>query len=244
MARRRPRVFKKVRISRWFQGIFWTIIAFGVMAGLLFFIYLLPTPLVTEHYEHARPPIEEPGSFAPPSVQPVRPALPQPIQPPAQPSKPSPYVKEKPSPLLKKIKPEVAILIDDMGYDQRLDNAMLAIDAPISFAFLPDAPNTEKLAKKAAHMGRDVLVHLPLEPLDPHINPGPGALRISMTTDAILAMLKKDLDSVPDARGVNNHMGSKFTADRKAMELILNEIKRRGLFLWTVRPPINRSPMR
>ena len=101
---------------------------------------------------------------------------------------------------------------------------------PLSFAFLPGAPNTEKLAAKAARLGRDVLVHLPLEPLNADINPGPGALRVNMTKEAILSVLKKDLGLVPDACGVNNHMGSKFTADKKAMSIVLGEIKRRGLF--------------
>ncbi|MDA8161831.1 MAG: divergent polysaccharide deacetylase family protein [Desulfobacteraceae bacterium] len=232
MAKRRPKIFRKTRNKQRFKGLFWGTIAAGIIAGLLFFIYFLPTPPIPRHYEHARPPLG--GStppVTPPPVQPV-PVKPssQPVHPLAPPVKPSAGIKKVTPQPLKKAGPEVAILIDDMGYNQRLDTKLLAIDAPLSFAFLPGAPNTEKLAAKAARLGRDVLVHLPLEPLNADINPGPGALRINMTKEAILSVLKKDLGLVPDACGVNNHMGSKFTADKKAMSIVLGEIKRRGLF--------------
>lgn len=126
--------------------------------------------------------------------------------------------------------PLVAILIDDMGYNRRINNAFLKLEAPLSFSFLPTAPHTPKLAKKAKGLGKDVLVHLPLEPVNSAIDPGPGVLRLSMDFDSMLQILRKDLDAVPGAIGVNNHMGSKFTTSKRGMELILTEIKRRGLF--------------
>ena len=126
--------------------------------------------------------------------------------------------------------PSVAILIDDMGYNLPIDNQFLELEAPLSFSFLPTAPYTPKLAKKAKDLGKDVLIHLPLEPVNTAIDPGPGVLRLSMDFDSMLQILRKDLDAVPGAIGVNNHMGSKFTTSKKGMELILTEIKRRGLF--------------
>jgi polysaccharide deacetylase 2 family uncharacterized protein YibQ len=126
--------------------------------------------------------------------------------------------------------PLVAILIDDMGYKYSINNEFLKLEAPLSFSFLPTAPYTPKLAKKAKDLGKDVLIHLPLEPVNTAIDPGPGVLRLSMDFDSMLQLLRKDLDAVPGAIGVNNHMGSKFTTSKRGMELILTEIKRRGLF--------------
>jgi polysaccharide deacetylase 2 family uncharacterized protein YibQ len=117
-----------------------------------------------------------------------------------------------------------------MGYNLRINNEFLKLEAPLSFSFLPTAPHTPKLAKKAKDLGKDVLIHLPLEPVNSAIDPGPGVLRLSMDFDSMLQILRKDLDAVPGAIGVNNHMGSKFTTSKKGMELILTEIKRRGLF--------------
>jgi polysaccharide deacetylase 2 family uncharacterized protein YibQ len=126
--------------------------------------------------------------------------------------------------------PLAAILIDDMGYNLHINNNFLNLEAPLSFSFLPNAPYTPELAKKAKNLGKDVLIHLPLEPLNSAIDPGPGVLYLKMDFDSMLQLLKKDLDAVPCAIGVNNHMGSKFTTNEKGMELILTEIKRRGLF--------------
>jgi hypothetical protein len=40
----------------------------------------------------------------------------------------------------------------------------------------------------------------------------------------------EDLDQLPTIEGVNNHMGSKATADRTLMKLILKKLKKRSLF--------------
>ncbi|UKL12953.1 divergent polysaccharide deacetylase family protein [Dissulfurimicrobium hydrothermale] len=210
----------------------------AIIAALVVFIYLLPAPEVKgpqhQGQQPLRPLLEEPGIIVPPSSIQTKPPQVRPSQPAIPPAKPGPLAKtrgrEARHPLPQKERPEIAILIDDMGYNLAIDDALLSLDAPISFAFLPLAPHTARLAKKASQMGRDVLVHLPLEPLDPHIDPGPGALKVDMSPDVMLMMLKKDLDAVPEAIGVNNHMGSRFTADRQAMEVIMPEIKRRGLF--------------
>lgn len=126
--------------------------------------------------------------------------------------------------------PRVAFLIDDLGYDLAIDRAFLSIDAPLSFAFLPGAPHTQRLVREARNKGRDILVHLPMEPLSPAADSGPGALRTDMALEPLLRLLRQDIEAVPGAMGVNNHMGSRFTANRGAMELVLAEVKRRGLF--------------
>ncbi len=188
------------RPSRRFPGLIWATIALGMTGAIIALLYLLPLPTTKTH------PLFEDFRHVP--------SLPP------RPSRPKTKISI----------PLVAILIDDMGYSIRMDNALLALDAPLSFSFLPGAPHTPMMARKAKAMGRDVLVHLPLEPFNPRIDPGPGTLRLDMDPNSMLGILTRDLDAVPGAIGVNNHMGSKFTADKKAMRFILTEIKRRDLF--------------
>ncbi len=186
-------------------------IALALCGALLALIYMLPAPKRIP--PSSRPPFEEFNSHL---VD--KPAMALPSVPDRKLERRGPF------------RPKVAIIIDDMGYDYSLDEAFLRLDAPISYAFLPSAPNTKKLAVQAAAAGRDVLVHLPMEPHNGGINPGPGVLRLDMDFDSMLRTLKKDLDAVPGATGVNNHMGSKFTENRKAMQIVFSEVRRRHMF--------------
>lgn len=126
-------------------------------------------------------------------------------------------------------KPRLAIVIDDMGYNKASDQ-LLDLDLNLSFAFLPHGPNTAAQLARAGERGRDVLLHLPMEPSDPRWDPGPGALLTGMSEDEMTITLQEDLAKVPGAVGVNNHMGSRFTADTRAMTICLDLLKQRKLF--------------
>ena len=127
--------------------------------------------------------------------------------------------------------PRVGIIIDDLGYDPYIFEGFLKLDLPIAFSVLPQAPYTQSIAEKAGHMGRELILHLPMEPADyPHVNPGPGALLTTMRDEKIRATIRRDLDAVPGVRGVNNHMGSLFTARRDKMAVVMSELKKRNLF--------------
>lgn len=124
----------------------------------------------------------------------------------------------------------LAIIIDDMGEQHRIGHALLDLDLPLSFSFLPFASHTRDLLQSARQKKRDILLHLPMEPENPKWDPGRGALYTTMTPTRIKMTIAADLTAVPGAIGVNNHMGSRFTADRKAMITCLTFIDRRGLF--------------
>ena len=127
-------------------------------------------------------------------------------------------------------RPRVAIVIDDMGYHPAVGRALLALDLNLSFSFLPHAPFTLELEQLAYEQGRDVLVHLPMEPRDSQWDPGPGALLLSMDADRLRAVLQEDLRAVPHAIGANNHMGSRFTEDATAMRRVLTVLAAEGFF--------------
>lgn len=127
-------------------------------------------------------------------------------------------------------KPLAAIIIDDMGYRQVEGEKLLSLDMKLSFAFLPFAPHAESLLQKARTRGCDILLHLPMEATDPKWDPGPGTLYIWMRRLALQAHLEKDLKAVPMAIGINNHMGSRFSEDREAMQTVLEFARAKGLF--------------
>jgi polysaccharide deacetylase 2 family uncharacterized protein YibQ len=127
--------------------------------------------------------------------------------------------------------PKVAIIIDDLGYDEKVASKFLMLDGVMSFSVLPHSPFQKEIATTIHHSGKDVLVHLPMEPIEyPEVDPGVGALLCSMTPDELLDQLQKDLDTVPFAVGVNNHMGSKLTQDPARMRQIFTILKKRNLF--------------
>ena len=127
--------------------------------------------------------------------------------------------------------PQIAIIIDDLGYDDKMASRFLELDGVLSFSILPYSPFQQEIACAVPQKGRDVLLHLPMEPLEyPSVNPGEGALMSAMGPDDLLDQLRRDLDAVPFVVGVNNHMGSKLTQDSAKMRQVFTILKGRNLF--------------
>ena len=127
--------------------------------------------------------------------------------------------------------PRIAIIIDDLGYDLEIAQRLLALDLPLTLSILPGAPQTGAIAKEGQKRGSELMLHLPMEPRNfPAFNPGPGALLVGMEDGEIKGLIASDLEQVPGARGVNNHMGSYFTERRDKMAVVLGELKKRHLY--------------
>lgn len=125
----------------------------------------------------------------------------------------------------------VAILIDDIGYDPEALRRLLAIEAPLAFSVLPHTPHARSSAEAIHRAGREVLLHLPMEPHGwPDRDPGPGALFASMTAREIRQTLLEDLQSVPHARGANNHMGSKLMEERDSIRAVFRVLREKGFY--------------
>jgi uncharacterized protein len=142
-----------------------------------------------------------------------------------------PVIGEVPIPPRRQPPPKIAIIIDDLGYDASLADGFIQLDLPLTLSILPFAPYTRSIARKARERGREIMLHLPMEPRSyPRVNPGDGVLLVSMESSAILEVLEGDLNEVPFVEGVNNHMGSRFTENREKMMVVLGELKKRGLY--------------
>ena len=128
-------------------------------------------------------------------------------------------------------KPLVSIVLDDMGLNQLHSDWAVSLKAPLTLSYLPYAKNLANQTQSARAEGHELLIHLPMEPRGA-ADPGPGALMVNMDQMEIKKRLARALYVFPGAIGVNNHMGSLFTADQRVMSIVLTQIKSSGqLFL-------------
>lgn len=127
----------------------------------------------------------------------------------------------------------IAVVIDDFGY-QRPDKHQLAgfcaLPPQITFAVLPYARRMNTLLEAAGAGGRQVLLHLPMEATDASVNPGPDAIALNLDDEEIRQRVERALKRVPIAVGVNNHMGSRATADPRVMNAVLQVLHEHDLF--------------
>lgn len=122
----------------------------------------------------------------------------------------------------------VAIVIDDLGMDRARTARLAAIPGPLTMAFLAYAPDIDGQSREARARGHEILLHMPMEP-EGRDDPGPGALRVNLSDDDIRARTAAALDRIPLALGLNNHMGSRFTRDARALRPVMAELSGRGL---------------
>ncbi|HSE74765.1 MAG TPA: divergent polysaccharide deacetylase family protein [Dongiaceae bacterium] len=126
-------------------------------------------------------------------------------------------------------RPMIAVVLDDVGVAR--GHADLAIDMPaaITLSFMTYADGVAEMAARARAKGHELMLHVPMEPLDKEVDPGPHALTVEASDGELLARLNWDLARFPGYIGINNHMGSRFTQDERGMRVVLQELKRRNL---------------
>lgn len=126
---------------------------------------------------------------------------------------------------------QIAIIIDDIGWDKDIAEEFLEISYPLSFSILPYSPFGRHVANKANAKDRDILLHIPMEPYGyPRHDPGKGTLLTNMDKGEIYERLDDAIRSIPHIVGLNNHMGSKFTEERWAMKIVMDTLKKKELF--------------
>ena len=130
--------------------------------------------------------------------------------------------------------PKVAIVIDDLGADLARTDLAIRLPKAVALSFLPYADATSFLAGEAVRGGHDVLLHMPMQAQGEH-DPGPLALTIGLAPDAIRRRLDLALARVPGAIGINNHMGSRVTADRATLIPVAEDLASRHLFFFDSR---------
>ncbi len=126
--------------------------------------------------------------------------------------------------------PRIALIIDDIGSSISRARAFLALGVPITFSILPQLPYSEFLAGEIDREGHEIMLHQPMEPYCHEIDPGPGAVYVAYRGPMIEKIVEKNLLQIPQAKGVNNHMGSRFTSSSRKVTQALRIIKQKHLF--------------
>ena len=127
--------------------------------------------------------------------------------------------------------PRLALIIDDGGYNVDKIKAIMETGRPLTLAVLPSTPHARETALLAHRGGAEVMLHLPMEPKESD--------RYSLEKDTVLSgmdknevqeILQRGLKEIPHVRGVNNHMGSKATEDVRLMRVLMEILKKEGLY--------------
>ncbi len=129
----------------------------------------------------------------------------------------------------------LALVLDDLGRDLAELERIERLPRPIAIAVLPGERRSREVATRAQAAGLELLCHLPMEP-EGSENPGPGALKVGLSAEELERRTLLFLQEVPGARGVNNHMGSRFTRDEAGMRVVLRVLAQNDLFFldsWT-----------
>lgn len=127
--------------------------------------------------------------------------------------------------------PMVAIVIDDMGLDRRRSERAVDLPGPLTLAYLTYARDLAEQTGAARAAGHELMVHLPMEPEARIADPGPNALEVGLADEELDRRIAWGLSRFHGFVGVNNHMGSRFTADAAGMERVMAALQRHGL-LW------------
>ncbi|MEX4505115.1 divergent polysaccharide deacetylase family protein [Haemophilus influenzae] len=124
---------------------------------------------------------------------------------------------------------KLAIVIDDVGYHLKEDAAIFAMPREISVAIIPAAPYARARNQEAKSQGRDILIHMPMQPVSA-VKIEDGGLHLGMSAAQVNNRVNTAKNIVRDAIGMNNHMGSAATADPQLMTYLMTALQEKHLF--------------
>lgn len=124
---------------------------------------------------------------------------------------------------------QLAIIIDDLGYNPTLDRRSVELPGEFTLAVLPFTPHSTAMAHQAHARGKELILHAPMSNTR-NIALGKGGLTGDMDRAAFERMLTRMFDDVPFIKGVNNHMGSQLTQEREPMEWLMDALATRDLY--------------
>jgi polysaccharide deacetylase 2 family uncharacterized protein YibQ len=128
--------------------------------------------------------------------------------------------------------PVIAIIIDDLGYDLAAGERAARLPGPVACSVLPHTPASRRLARVCHRLGKEVLLHLPMQAADPAHDPGTGVLTLRQDREELIGRLTGALEAVPHVTGVNNHMGSLLTRNLATMQWIMAQLRGSGSLFY------------
>ena len=135
---------------------------------------------------------------------------------------------------------KIAIVIDDFGYfNNKITESFLELEYPVTLSILPGLKYTKKIAEKAKQYGKQIMLHLPMEPKRGKVEQTDFTILTNLSEYQIVERINKALKMLPDAIGVNNHMGSKATENPQVMDALFKELKRKNIMFVDSKTSLN-----
>ena len=189
------------------------LVVIAVLLGLL--VAFLPRAV--------QAPIQTPTQIS----EPAEPRAPAQVETPSETSGPSVETPPAVGPVA--VEPvQLAIVIDDVGYDATELTPFLALPGPVTFAVIPGLSGSTRAAERIYQAGKQVIVHMPMEPLG-GADPGPGAILTTDDDAEVHRRLAAAFATVPHAVGMNNHMGSRAVSDPRIMNAVMTYLAENDL---------------
>jgi polysaccharide deacetylase 2 family uncharacterized protein YibQ len=135
-------------------------------------------------------------------------------------------------------RPMIAIVIDDLGLYRRNTDRVVQLPGPLTLAFMTYADDVVSQAQAGRNAGHELLVHVPMAPDNGHLTTGPNVLGTGLAADELKGRIDWVLSRFDGYVGLNNHMGSRFTADAAGMAVLFEELQRRGLLFLDSRTTV------
>ena len=126
-------------------------------------------------------------------------------------------------------RPLIAVVFDDLGVNRRQAQRVIELPGPLTMSLMSYAQDLPDLARQAREAGHELMLHIPMEPHDQGEEPGPNALLTSNDDAELRRRIDWAMDQFSGYVGVNNHMGSRFTEDRRGMSIVMQAVATRGL---------------
>lgn len=140
----------------------------------------------------------------------------------------------------KKENRKIAIVIDDFGYEGQGTNDMLDLKIPITAAIIPFTEHASYEAKLAAAKGKEVIIHMPMEPDKGKASwLGKKPLMIGLSSEEVDKRVREAMEEIPEAKGMNNHMGSKVMRDDKILTPAFKVLKEKEMFFLDSKTTMN-----
>jgi len=126
---------------------------------------------------------------------------------------------------------KVFVIIDDAGNALSQTAPFLRLPTPLTISVMPGCKATRETARQVRSTpNKQLMLHQPMEPINPNIDPGPGAILMKTPVEDIARILRDNIEEVAGATGMNNHMGSLVTQDRERMDATMEFCKANHLF--------------
>lgn len=127
-------------------------------------------------------------------------------------------------------KGKLIFVFDDAGHNLEQLQYFLDLPFPCTIAVLPKLPNSIETARRIRAAGKELILHQPMQAVNPNIDPGEGAVKPGMSREEIKKIVASNVEEIGPIAGMNNHEGSLITSDEEAMEAVLELCREKNIY--------------